>query len=140
MLSVRDTDLYNEVLKECNYDFGNVYMFKEFVVSEFSKAETITWENHAKIIIYDIESFYDTDGSDVVYISNRINSYSVVASDWLKFYKASYTVKAYCIVSENKAGFLNSMIEKLFFKKKIIHFTNLLEVVNFVKKGLIEIS
>lgn len=140
MISVKDTDLYSEVLKECNYAFGNVYMFKEFVVSEFSKGETITWENHAKIIIYDIEAFYNTDGSDVIYLSNRINSYSVVASDWLKFYKSSYKVKAYCVISENKAGFLNSMIEKLFFKKKIIHFTNLLEAVNFVKKGLLEIS
>ncbi|WP_396601560.1 hypothetical protein [Algibacter sp. R77976] len=140
MVSVRDTGLYKHVLKECNYAFGNVYMFKDFVVSEFFKGETITWDNHAKIMIYDIESFYDTDGSDVVYISNRINSYSVVASDWLKFYKSSYKVKAYCIVSEKDVGFLNSMIEKLFFKKQILHFTNLLAAVNFVEKGLVEIS
>lgn len=140
MISLKDTELYNEVLKEYNYAFGNVYMFKEFVISEFHPEVVITWDNHAKIMVNDIVSFYNTDGSNVIYISNRIHSYSVVASDWLKFFKTSYAIKAYCIVSENKAGLLNSMIEKLFFKKKITHFSNLYEAVNFVKKGLVEIS
>ena len=133
MVILKDTDLYKEVLKECNYAFGTVYILKEFVVAEFLPEVVITWDNHAKIMVNDIVTFYETDGSNVVYISNRIHSYSVVASDWLKFFKTSYTIKAYCIVSQNKAGFLNSMIEKLFFKKKIRHFNCLYEAVNFVK-------
>jgi len=140
MVCVTDTELYKTVLKEYNYTFGNVYIFKDFVISEFFPEIVITWDDHAKLIVDDVSAFYNTDGSNVVYISNRIHSYSVMASDWLKFFKNNYTIKAYCIVSKNEVGFLNSMIEKLFFKNKIIHFKNLYEAVNFVKKGLIEIA
>ncbi|SHI58713.1 hypothetical protein SAMN05216261_1186 [Algibacter luteus] len=140
MISIVNTELYKDCLKEINYSFGNVFIFKEFVISQFCRGEVISWENQIKLMVEDIGAFYNSDGSDVVYISNRINSYSLVAADWLKFYKSNYKVKAYCVVSQNKAGYLNSMIEKLFFKKEIRHFSNLYEAVNYVKQGLIEIS
>lgn len=139
MISVKDTSLYSEVIKEFNYSFGDVFVFKGFVISEINEGETIDWKS-AKQIIDDVTLMLNTKGEDIVYISNRVNSYSVVATDWLKFFRQSYSLKAYFIVSENKAGILNSTIEKLFFNQKMKHFESLYTAVNFVKKGLIEIE
>lgn len=139
MISIRETDLYNEVLKEFNYSFGNVFVFEGFVVSEMNRGVVVSWEN-AKLIIDDVVSSLNTRGEDLIYITNRINSYSVVAADWLKFFKQSYSLKAYCIVSDNKMSSLNLMIEKLFFQNKIKHFSNLYAAINFVKKGLAEVA
>lgn len=139
MPSVKEINLFSEVIKEFNYSFGNLYVFKNFVVSEMNQGENIAWDN-GKLMIDDITSYFDTNGEDIILISNRIHSYSVVAADWLKFFKQKYSLKAYCIVSANEAGTLNSAIEKLFFKKKIKHFKTLEEAVNFVKKNIIEIT
>jgi len=140
MVSLKETYLYSEVIKEFIYPFGNVFIFNGFVVSEINQGQIINWDNQAKLIVDDVSDYLGTNGSDIIYISNRINSYSVVALDWLKFFKHSYTLKAYCIVSQNKTGTLNAMIERLFYTKKIKHFSNLFEAVNFIKKGVIEIT
>ena len=139
MVSVKETDFFKEVVKVFNYPFGNVYVFDGFVVSELNQGGTIGWEQ-TKLIVDDVTRFFNSKGENVIYISNRINSYSVIATDWLKFLKQRHSLKAYCIVSGNNVGTINSAIEKLFFNKKIKHFKTLNEAVNFVKSGLIEIA
>ena len=139
MVSVKETDFFKEVVKVFNYPFGNVYVFDGFVVSELNQGGTIGWEQ-TKLIVDDVTRFFNSKGENVIYISNRINSYSVIATDWLKFFKQRYTLKAYCVVSENQSGILNLMIEKLFFKNKIKHFEDIYTAINFVKKGLAEVA
>lgn len=139
MISVTSLELYKKVLKEHTYDFCKVYMFKNFVVTECFQGVSVNWED-TKVMVKDITTFYNSNGSNVVYISNRINSYSIVASDWLKFFKNGYSIKSYCIVSKNKAGLLNLMMEKLFFKKKIKHFSSLFEALNYVNNGMAEMA
>lgn len=138
MTSIKETHLYAEVIKEFTYPFGNVFVFKEFVVSEINEGQVFNWEK-AKLIAKDVFSFLDTNGADVIFISNRINSYSVVPLDWLKFYNQQYTLKAYCVVSQNKRSILNTRLESLFYAKRIKHFNSIFEAVNFIRKGVIEI-
>ena len=122
MTSIKETHLYAEVIKE-------------FVVSEINEGQVFNWEK-AKLIAKDVFSFLDTNGADVIFISNRINSYSVVPLDWLKFYNQQYTLKAYCVVSQNKRSI---WLESLFYAKRIKHFNSIFEAVNFIRKGVIEI-
>ncbi|MFD0989528.1 hypothetical protein ACFQ1R_05435 [Mariniflexile jejuense] len=140
MKSIKDIDLYNQVLKELNYSFGTVFIFDGFVVSEINRGVSFNWNQHAQVIVEDIACYLGTDGSDLIYISNRINSYAVVASDWLKFFKNSYNLKGYFIVSESNIGILNSMIENLFFNDKIKRFNSIETAINCIKIGLIEIA
>jgi len=140
MISIKQTDLSSEIIKELNYAFGNVFIFDGFLVSEINEGVTFNWEEHGKVVVEDVTLFLQTNGKDLVYISHRIHSYSVVAADWLKFFKASYTLKAYCIVSKGKLGVMNYMIENLFFSKKIKRFNSIYEAVNWVKKNMIEIE
>lgn len=140
MKSIKETILYNRVLKELNYSFGNVFIFDGFVVSEINRGVNFNWNEHAQIIVEDVACYLGTDGSDIIYISNRIHSYSVIASDWIKFFKHSYHLKSYFIVSNSHLGILNSMIENLFFNNKIKRFNSIETAINYIETGLVEIA
>ena len=140
MLSVKETYLYNDVLKELNYPFGNVFIFEGYIISEITRGVIFNWENHAKKIVQDVTCFLGTNGSDLIYISHRINSYSVVPYDWINFFKSDYKLKGYFIVSENKVRILNSVFENLFFNNKIKRFNDLFTAINSIKTGAIEIA
>lgn len=140
MVSVKQTQLYSEVLKELNYSFGDVFIFNGFVISEIEQGINISWKHHGKLIVEDVSCYLGTDGSDVIYISNRINSYAVIAVDWLKFFKGNYYLKAYYIVSNRPSSKVSVMVENLFFNNKIKNFNSLYEAVNWAKKGNVEIA
>jgi hypothetical protein len=140
VLSVKETNLYSEVLKELNYPFGNVFIFRGFVISEINRGISFNWIDHAKVIVDDVSCYLGTDGNDLIYISHRINSYAVVPYDWMQFYKNSYQLKGYFIVSNHKIRVLNSLLESLFFNNKIKRFKNLDVAINSIKIGLIEIA
>lgn len=140
MVSVKDTNLYAEVIKEFNYSFGNIFIFKDYVVTEFNEGIVVSWEEHGKIFTKDVSDFLGSNGEGIILVSNRINSYSAMASDWLKFFRNNYTLKGYLIVSDEKTMILSAMIENLFFKNKIKRFNSLYVAINYIKKGLIEIT
>ncbi|WP_158655129.1 hypothetical protein [Flavivirga eckloniae] len=140
MISVRDTNFYKDIIKEFNYSFGTIFVFKDFMISEFNEGEVIGWEEHARFFTKEIADFLGTNGEDLIFISNRINSYSTMASDWLKFFKHNYKLKGYLIVSSEKISKLAVMTENLFFNNRIKRFNSLYAAVNYVKNGLIEIT
>lgn len=141
MVSVKETHIYDELIKEFNYSFGDVFLFEGFLISEYNEGISFNWDDHASIIAEDIADFLGGgNGSDLIYISNRINSYSVVPGDWLKFYKRSYNLKSYCIVSESKGTIIGSMIENLFFKDKIKRFNSVYIAVNWVKNDMNKVA
>lgn len=133
MLSIKQTELYSEVLKEMNYKFGDVFIFEGFVISEIKEGVSFSWENHAKPIVKDVTDFTKCDGSDLVYLSHRIYSYSVVPTDWLKFFKNSFSLKGYGVIGYTSFSFVNTVIENLFFKKKIRRFTTIEAAVQWAK-------
>lgn len=135
MKSVRNSQYFNEVIKTFTYPYGELFVFNGFVVSEISEGITFDWKC-ASIMLNDVVNLLNTSGEDLIYISNRINSYSVKPSDWLKFFNHNYTLKSYFVISGNKIGTLNSTIEKLFFKNKIHHFQSLEQAITEAKSLL----
>jgi len=125
MISVKDTPLYNDVIKEFNYDFCDVFLFNGFFISEISDGITFTWDDHARIIAEDLSSYTGSKGEDLIYISHRIHSYAVKPNDWLKFFKHSYSLKGYGVVAYTQGSMLNVVIENLFLNKKIKRFNTL---------------
>ncbi|SHH40035.1 hypothetical protein [Winogradskyella jejuensis] len=132
-MRIKDSVFYTDVLKELEYNFGSVYIFEGYVASEINSGITITWDEHAKQIVNDVTSFLNTDGSDLVYISNRINSYAVKPNDWLKFFTNSYSLKGYGVVANTKGSIMNTVIENLFFNKKIQRFNSLEAALQWAK-------
>lgn len=139
MISVTDSRFYPEVIKEFNYEFGNIFVFNQFVVTEINEGVNFEYR-HGLVIKDDIFIlFNETNGKSLNFISNRINSYSVMASDWIKFFKEGYLLNSYIVVSD-KSRFSNLAIEKLFFKHTIKHFTELEMAINFVENDMMKIE
>ncbi|OEK08876.1 hypothetical protein A8C32_00965 [Flavivirga aquatica] len=140
MINIKDSVVYDSVIKEFNYSFANVYVFKGYVVSEVNEGLAFNWDEHAELIVKDVMSYLETDGSDLIYISNRVNSYSVMAQDWVKFFKKSYSLKGYYIVTDRKTSILGFMVENLFFKSKIKKFDCLYLAINWAEKGFVDVA
>lgn len=140
MISIKDSNIYKDVIKELNYNFADVFVFENFVISEIKEGIVFNWEDHAKLIIKDVIAVLDTDGSDLTYVSNRIHSYSVMPQDWVKFFKNEYSLKGYCVISDKKTSMLSFMVESLFFNNRMKRFTNIYEAVNYLQKGVNEVA
>jgi hypothetical protein len=140
VISIKQTEIYTSVLKELNYPFGDIFIFDGFVVSEIKQGINFSWKEHARYIVEDVSCYLGTDGRDIIYISNRIHSYAVVALDWLAFFKNHYFLRGYFVVSSSKLSRLNMLIEELFFKNKIKNFDSIFEAVNWAKKETVEVA
>jgi len=139
MVSIVETKFYSRVLKEFNYPFADIFVFDKFIVSEIKQGVNFDY-NNASEIIKDICSFLGSEnGEDINYISNRVHSYSVTASDWVKFFKNNFSLKSYIVVS-NKSKVSNIIIEKLFYKGNIKHFKELDMAINFVEIDMLKIG
>ncbi len=125
MLSLKETPFYADVLKELNYSFADVYIFDGFVISEIKEGVVFSWEDHAKKIVEEVTAFAGNDGSEIVYLSHRIHSYSLKPMDWLHFFKNSFNLNGYGVIGYNSFSFMNTVIENLFFKKKIRRFNDI---------------
>ena len=133
MLSLKETQFYTDVLKELNYPFANIYIFEGYVVSEIKEGVVFSWEDHAKKMTKDVAKYSNTDGSNLIYLSHRIYSYSLKPMDWLHFYKNSFNLRGYGVVGYNSFSFVNTVIENLFFSKKIRRFNDLETAIKWAK-------
>ncbi|WP_411029149.1 hypothetical protein [Spongiimicrobium sp. 3-5] len=134
MKKLKETVFYKKAIHELNYPFGNYFLFDSFIIAEINEDVLFTWENHGKKVTEDLTNLYDNDGRDFVLITHRINSYSVMPTDWIKFFKSSYKLKGYAIVSYTRAGFLNAGLEKLFLKSKVKRFRVLEEAIAWAQE------
>ncbi len=133
MNSLKDSPYYHEAFNELVYDFGTFYLFDSFIVGEVNPGMVLKWEDHGKKMVDDIFGLYDSDGADIVYISNRVNDYSMVPSDWIKFYRSNYKLKGYAMVNYSKNGHVMSLLEKLFISNKSRRFNNLNQAIRWAK-------
>ncbi|WP_299180779.1 hypothetical protein [uncultured Aquimarina sp.] len=133
MQYIKDSIYYHDAIHELNYPFGNFYLFDGFVVGEFKEDTVVTWDDHAKLLVEDLTNLYDHDGGNVVYITNRVHSYAVKPSDWIKFYRSDYKMRGYAIISYTKKGILNALIEKLFIKSRFRSFESLGDAITWAK-------
>jgi hypothetical protein len=129
---LRDTPYYHRAIHEINYSFGNFYLFDTFVVGEVHEDVNVSWKEHGKQLAEEITNLYDNNGKDLVYISNRVNDYSVIPMDWKKFFSLSYNLKAYGIISYTKTGFFNAMLERMFVNTKLRWFNSLEDAIDWV--------
>ncbi|MBO0320906.1 hypothetical protein J0X14_01245 [Muricauda sp. CAU 1633] len=121
--TVREIDFFRNIreIREC--DFGVFYFFDGLVISEIKEGVVFNWSMAKKII----GIAYEILGEDkpIAYISNRINNYSVVPTDWLKFYKNRHDLEFYSVVAYNKGGLSSIVLEKMFFRENIRQFSDL---------------
>jgi hypothetical protein len=133
MFPISQTPYYDKVLKHFKYNFADLYIFDDFVVSEIREGITFSWDEHGKQITKDVTEYTNCDGSNIVYISHRINSYSIVPTGWLMIYKYRLSLKGYGVFGYNSMSFFNTVIEDLFLNKKIRKFSSLESAAQWAK-------
>jgi len=122
-MRIEDSKHINNSHKKVEMPFGNFYFFNEFLLSELNQGVHFSWDKVKKISDLATE-FYGKDNR-VVYISNRVNSYSIEPQSWLKFDKEYNFFKASAIIAYDMKGGLSVVLEKLFSQKRIQKFTDL---------------
>ncbi len=131
-MRVEDSKHIKSAHEKVELPFGNFYFFNDFLISELNQGIHFSWDKVKKVA--DLASkFYGKDNK-VVYISNRINSYSIEPQSWLKFDKRYNFFKASAIIAYDMKGGLSVVLEKLFSQKRIQKFNDLDDAIDWALK------
>lgn len=136
-MRVENSPYKESVLKTYELDSGLYYFFDEYIIAENKEGIIFSWET-AKVIIDLKYQFYGD--RKITYISNRVNSYSVVPQDWLKFFEQRHEVLGVAIVTYSDLGIMNVTLEKLFFRSKLKRFERLEAAIDWAKSLLTPIE
>ena len=123
MKRVRGIPFFKNIKEIREYQFGTFYFFEGLVISEVNEGVTFGWEMAKRAIDAAKEVF----GEDmpIAYISNRVNNYHVVSTDWSKFYSNRNQLSFYSVVGNTKGSFTSLVMERMFFKNSIKQFNDL---------------
>ena len=83
MKRVKDLPYFKKIREVREFEFGVFYYFDGLVISEIKEGVVFDW-NMAKRAVAAAKEIFGEE-TPIAYISNRINSYTVVPTEWLKF-------------------------------------------------------
>lgn len=129
MKLVTDIALFKKIREIREFEFGVFYYFDGLVISEVKEGVLFSWDMGTKAVNAAYEIY--GENAPIAYISNRINSYSVVPADWAKFYKNRHQLDFYSVVGNTKGSFASLVLERMFFKKSIRQFTDLEDAIQW---------
>jgi len=129
MKSGKNIDFFKNIRQVREFDFGLFYYFDGLVISEMKEGVIFRWNMSKKAV----QGAHEVLGKDVpiAYISNRINNYFVVPTDWVKFYRNRHQLHVYSVVGATKGSFASIVFERMFFRKSIRKFTDLTSAIEW---------
>ncbi len=122
-MKIEDSKYLNMEHEEIRLPFGNFYFFEQFVISELHEGVHFDWKRVK--ILSDLMQTHYGNGKSLVYLSNRVNSYSIEPQSWLKFDKKYHLFIASGIIAYDNRGGLSVVLERLFSKERIKKFRSL---------------
>lgn len=114
-------------------NLGLLYFFKNYVIAEFDEGLIIDFISFEQCFTL-IKKYFGEQ--DFGFISNRINSYSIVITEAYLFNKAFPNAKAYATVTYNFFTEKSFEVENYFFKFNKRNFLSLAEAVSWVEDTL----
>lgn len=112
-----------ELIAEHQLEIGKFLFYTNIVVGEFYEGAHVTKENAIEPI-YISQQIYG-EYKPIVYISHRLNSYSMDPVGYKEVVEMFPNFKGFAIVSKNKYRRMLASLEKLFIKKPIGVFDNM---------------
>jgi len=113
-------------------DFCTLDFFDGYVISYINEGEIVNFDK-SNIITKTAVEFYGT--SKFVYITNRVNSYSVDPSVYFNISKIE-TLVGFAVVSKDYTAKSNAEIEKLFLNKPMEVFDVIEDAITWAKSVL----
>ena len=132
-MQISETTYTSEVLEVHEFEFGTFYYFQNFVLAEISEGINFDWPK-AKIILDIANRIYPINFKPH-YISNKINSYSIDPTIWLRVFKTKRRINTYVVIDSNPSARFNLLFEKQFFKGKIRKFDTLYEAIYWAEEN-----
>ncbi|WP_256867521.1 hypothetical protein [Winogradskyella forsetii] len=113
-----------------HYDFCDMSIYDNYLVVVIKEGVNVT-PKHNSVLVEIAKKYYST--SPFVYITHRINSYSVDPKIYHETVQIK-TLKGFAVVSSNYQAKINAQIEKMFFNKPFEIFTNLKDAVTWANE------
>lgn len=129
MKRVKDVPFFKNIVEVREYLFGTFYFFDGLVISEVNEGVSFEWKMGDRVI-HETKKIFG-EKMPIAYISNRINSYEINPSDWVKFYTHRNDLDFYSVVGKTKSSFASLVLERMFFKNSIKQFTDLEEAIKW---------
>ncbi|SRX55884.1 hypothetical protein [Aequorivita sp. CIP111184] len=124
------------MIKTLNFEFGEIRVFKNFVVVVMNEGITVKPEYNDDLIAISENYFRDRPFG---YITYRKNSYSVNPMVYLKTSKIENLI-AFAVVSDDALRIRNLEVERRFLTKPFEHFNNLDDAKDWVNKMIKDLS
>ena len=131
-MKVEDSSYINLEHEELILPFGKFYFFENFVISELYEGVHFDWKKVK--ILSDLMMNHYGGANNLIYLSNRVNSYSIEPQSWLKFDKKYHLFNASGIIAYDNRGGLSVVLERLFSKEKIKRFRRLKDAIEWAIK------
>ena len=131
-MKVEDSKYINLEHEEIKFPFGNFYFFDRIVISELNEGTHFDWKKVK--IVSDLMVNHYGKGNNLIYISNRVNSYSIEPQSWVKFDNKYHLFISTGIVAYEDSGGISVVLERLFAKESINRFRSLKEAFDWALK------
>jgi hypothetical protein len=122
--------------KILNFKFGQITIFNNYVVTVMKEGINVT-PDYNKALIEITDTYFKT--TPFVYITHRINSYSVDPKIYFETSKIE-NLKGFAVVSNDYKAKVNAQIEKLFFNKPFETFATLEEAYKWADNLIKQVS
>jgi len=114
---------------ELKFDFCTLYIYSNYLIGVINEGVTIN-PSHNKILVNVVDTYYRE--KKFVYITNRVNSYSVNPAIYAETSKVK-NLQGFAVVSKDYKAKSNAEIEKLFFDKPFEIFGTLEEAITWAE-------
>ncbi len=122
----------NQVREIFTTEIGKFYFLDRIVIGEINHGATLTYQKSLEVI-EKAKKMYG-ENTNLAYISNRINPYSVRPTDWLKIYSLKKSnVVSFSIVTSSQSSWANLLLERYFCDTNVNVFNTLSKAISFSK-------
>ncbi|WP_405205684.1 hypothetical protein [Aquimarina sp. LLG6339-5] len=125
----------NTLIERYDLKLGTYYIYDNYIIAEIKEGVTITLGKLQDLI--PIVQKHFGNGQPFTYISNRINSHSIIPTDYLDcpfLYMDNF--KGYGVITYNLLTEKSTEIEKHFAQKPFYNFSNLEDAIMWSKELL----
>ncbi len=125
------TKINQRLIKRHELDIGLFHFCKNFIVAEIKEGINLNFDSGKEL--FQLANTYYQGITPYVYISNRINSYSVKPTEHYKLENIFPNFKGYAIVTYDTVNYEVAKLEELFTNRPTGIFNTLNEAVDWAE-------
>ncbi len=120
-------------IKEYNLEVGKVTFYDNYLIIEVAEGVSFDYQKAKELSRLTNLHF---EGRPFGYISHRINSYSIEATDYTKIKEVFPNLEAFAVVVFNRVQESSVRIENMFFEDGIMTFDDLVTAEAWIREQL----